>query len=366
MNSLLFPLRCYRLNSVSAGIWKKTTRIHAPYVRSFSSSGPNRFHLPFVSSSKRQSSTKIPTYVWMTVGGSSVLVAYCYVSFLDRAPLTSRLRWIATSPDWEESMGDQEYRKLIQHFRSDVLPPSHRASITVHRVGHRITEAALDFAKTYSLHSYVQNSRPYTYTVVRSDTANAFVLPGNHVFVMTGLFKFVKNEDELAAVLGHEMAHNLARHAGEKVSGSIVVNILARISLLIDPSGILMTFLLPAATVLRELPNSRQQETEADHIGLHLAARACYDPRAAQRVFGAMKAAETSDVQRSPEFLSTHPTHDRRLEDLATFMPEALAIVERDADRCRHIRADMSLARQRAVREAQISNTQSYKNNRER
>ena len=197
----------------------------------------------------------VPVYVWAVAGGTATLFGACYYSFLDEAPITKRKRWIATSPELERQLGDQEYRQLLSHFKSDILPPTHPASITLNRVGQRIAHAALDFAKRNNIESY--NTKPYTYTVVRSQMANAFVLPGNHVFVMTGLFRYVKDEDELAVILGHEIAHNLARHVGEKVSGSLVINLFARLSLLIDPSGMIFTLILPAASVFRELPNSR-------------------------------------------------------------------------------------------------------------
>lgn len=124
----------------------------------------------------------------------------------------------------------------------------------------------------------VSSNPPYTYTVIRS--CHAFVLPGNHVFVLTGLFKYVCDEDELASIMGHEMAHNLARHAGERLSDTILLSILHRLSLLIDPTGILLAFLIPAflipaGTLLRTLPHSREHEMEADRIGLILASEAC-------------------------------------------------------------------------------------------
>jgi hypothetical protein len=227
--------------------------------------------------------------------------------------------------------------------------PTHE---TVQRVGSRIAQASLDFAAHNHLATISRH--PYTYTVVRSDTANAFVLPGNHVFVMTGLFKYVRDEDELAAVLGHEAAHNLARHAGEKVSGFYVVNLLARLSLIVDPSGVLFTVLMPAASLFRELPNSRTQETEADQIGIHLAAHACYDPRAAKRVFANMNAgAEGKSI--GPEFLSTHPSHDKRLSNFDLWLPDAMREFESDfGGRCRDIRRDMGLARQEAARQAAL------------
>lgn len=124
---------------------------------------------------------------------------------------------------------------------------------------------------------------------------------------MTGLFQYVRDEDDLAAVLGHEAAHNLARHAGERVSGNILISLLARFTLLLDPSGFLYSIFLPAATLLHELPHSRDHEIEADYIGLQLAAEACYDPKAAKRVFSAMKSGNERSLN-PPEFISTHPS----------------------------------------------------------
>jgi metalloendopeptidase OMA1, mitochondrial len=288
----------------------------------------------------------VPAFIWISAGGATLLFAYCDYAFLDEVPLTKRKRCIAMSPEWERGMGDREYRQLLHSFARDrcILPPHHPASVTLNRVGSRIAQASSTFASQQNVASY--NSNPYTYTVVRSDAANAFVLPGNHVFVMTGLFRYSRDEDDLAAVIGHEMAHNIARHAGEKVSSSIVINVLARLSLLIDPSGLFLTLLLPAATLLRELPHSRVQEAEADQIGIQLAAQACYDPRAAKRVFAAMK---EGHGEGGPEFLSTHPSHESRLTNFDKWIPGAMTIFE-DGDRCRKIRRDMSLARQAAAR----------------
>jgi len=293
----------------------------------------------------------IPSYVWATAGATATLFGVAYYSFLDEAPLTHRKRWIATSPQWERRLGDQEYQQLLRAHRGDILPESHRASVTLRRVGARIAQATDHFARQHNLTYYAYN-RPYTFTVIRSDMANAFVLPGNHIFLFTGLFKYVHDEDELATILGHECAHNLLRHVGEKISGSIVVNMLARLSLLVDPSGILFTFILPAASLFRELPNSRIQEMEADQVGLLIAAEACYNPEAAKRVFFAMKEGEAGGL-RPPEFLSTHPSHDTRLQRFDEWVPNALTRFEADnGDRCRMIRYQMKLARKAAAQEA--------------
>lgn len=178
------------------------------------------------------------------------------------------------------------------------------------------------------------------------------MVPGNHVFVTTGLFQYVKDEDDLAAVLGHECAHGLVRHAGEKISSNLVLNILGRVSLVFDPTGGILALLLPAANLFRELPNSRQQEMEADQIGVLLAADACFDPRAAPRVFQAMKDGDGHGTP--PEFLSTHPSHDRRITKFNDYMPEALQVFhDMDGNRCGHIRSSMQQARQIAARQAQ-------------
>jgi len=279
---------------------------------------------------------------------------------LEEVPLTHRKRWIATSSEWEAQLGDQEYRNLLQQFRKDILPPDHRASITVRRVGNRIFKAAQEFSKEHMKDGSSSSSssspcatRP-TFTVVRSDMANAFVLPNNHVFVMTGLFQFARDEDDLAAVLGHEMAHNLARHVGEKVSGNAVMGVLVRLSLLWDPSGLFASIFLPTANLLRELPHSRIQELEADQIGMHLAAMACYDPQAAKRVFTRMKQQQQQGGKNSrqpPEFLSTHPSHDSRIHKMDDWLPGTKRIYGQFG-RCEHVRDEMATARRIAAQRA--------------
>ena len=305
----------------------------------------------------------IPTYIIFPAAGITLTIVYGYYSFLDEAPLTKRKRLLATSPEWERQMGDEQYRQMIRQNQSQILPHDHRASITVRRVGARIAKAADKFAAEHGLDQIQggSNSSQPTFTVIRSDIANAFVLPNNHVFVLTGLFKYARDEDELAAVLGHEQAHCLARHAGERISGSFLMSIIARFVLLLDPTGVLYTLFVPAATLLHELPHSRDAEIEADHIGLYLAAEACYDPRAAKRVFARMKAGDaggsggnaTSAAASPPEFVSTHPSYDTRLSKFDDWMPDALSRFNADGGyRCRQIRREMEKARVLAAQDA--------------
>ena len=328
---------------------------------------------------------RIPPYVWMVGVASTGWVVWMVSRGLDSVPWTGRRRWIITSPQWEQQMGDAEYQNLLRKFRRDILPPTHRASVTVQRVGARIAQAAHEWTLEQQQSPPQQQpqqqpvakaaestDRPYTYTVVRSEMANAFVLPGNHVFVMTGLFRYVHNEDDLAAVLSHEAAHNLARHAGERVSSQFLTFLVVQLAWLVDPSGMVAMWMVPtASTLLRELPHSRQQETEADQIGVHLAARACFDPRAAPRVFRNMGNHNTGydddddptslddnenggkHQQRfsPPEFLSTHPSHEHRIANFDQWLPEALDTYHHGG-RCQLVRNAMEQARHMAAMEA--------------
>lgn len=307
---------------------------------------------------RRSNNNELPPYVKygiiIPMTGLTISSVYAYYSCLDYAPYTNRKRLICTNPQWEQETGHTQYQELLEQFQGDILPTAHRASVTVKRVGSRIAAAAQNFSMQYGLtkdNNNATTTSPYTYTVVRSTEANAFVIPGNHVFVLTGLFRYVHNEDDLASVLGHEMAHNIARHAGERLSESILMTILSRLVLIFDPTGILFSLFVPAQQLLVALPHSREHEVEADKIGIVLASEACYDPRSAKIVFSRMK--EDGDKKSSvspPEFISTHPGYDTRLSYFDKWMPDALERYNRDGgNKCRAIREEMKRARKIAA-----------------
>jgi len=120
--------------------------------------------------------------------------------------------------------------------------------------------------------------------------------------------------------------------------------LISRLSILIYPSLTLFSILVPAQTFLYSLPHSREQEEEADQIGLVLASEACYDPKAAKHVFSRMQ--DDSGQMMPPEFLSTHPSYDTRLTLFEKWMPEAIERYERDGgSKCSVIRSEMKRAR---------------------
>ncbi|KAK6865950.1 peptidase family M48 [Apiospora arundinis] len=159
--------------------------------------------------------------------------------------------------------------------------------------------------------------------------ANAFVLPGGKVFVYSGIIPIARNEDGLAAVLGHEIAHNLAQHIGERMSGQIGINILLGSFVLLTAlwGGAILGTQLFGGTVLDLLfsrPMGRKQETEADYIGLLMMAEACYDPEQALGFWQRMEHMEQQREGAPPEWMSTHPSNHNRIEKIKQWLPEAM------------------------------------------
>lgn len=159
--------------------------------------------------------------------------------------------------------------------------------------------------------------------VFKDDTPNAFALPGGKMGVHTGMLKVAENQDQLAAVLGHEVGHVLAQHSNERVSQQQITNIgLTVAGQAGQLSGPTMTALGLGAQYGLLLPFSRTQESEADIIGLDLMARAGFDPRASVELWRNMGKQGGSAP---PEFLSTHPAGETRIANLQHNMKPAMA-----------------------------------------
>lgn len=161
--------------------------------------------------------------------------------------------------------------------------------------------------------------------VFQDDTPNAFALPGGKIGVHTGILKVAKNQDQLATVLGHEVAHVLAQHANERVSQQMVAGALMEVAgQALDPTMVAALGMGAQVGVL--LPFSRTQESEADLLGLDLMAGAGFDPRESTKFWKNMEAAGGGGT---PEFLSTHPSDQTRAADLQNRIAQEMPVYEK-------------------------------------
>lgn len=151
------------------------------------------------------------------------------------------------------------------------------------------------------------------YVIADESQKNAFVIPGGKVFVFSGILQLCgRGEDGLAAVLSHEISHTVAHHSAERMSQMfLVVGALWAVAVLLGGSDGGLGRILMDLVYLR--PSSRKQEAEADYIGLMMMASACYDP---ERAVGLWQAMEKAEEFSPPQFLSTHPAHRTRIQNI--------------------------------------------------
>jgi predicted Zn-dependent protease len=196
----------------------------------------------------------------------------------------------------------------------------------VDRVGARIANAVTTYYNGKGQGSVLDGYK-WEFNTVDSKEVNAWCMPGGKVVVYAGLLPVTQNETALAIVMGHEIAHAIAKHGSERMSRAMVQQLggtALEVALSQKPQqtkDLFMTSYGIGSQVGAMLPWSRQQETEADKFGLIFAAMAGYDPREAIPFWQRMSAAGGA---KQPEFLSTHPSDDTRMRKLNQFMPEAL------------------------------------------
>ncbi len=243
---------------------------------------------------------------------ASTLAAACA-----KVPYTGRKTLVLLSFPAEVQLGADAYTEILA---TETVATSGRKSDTVRVVGNRIAR------KTPSQ----WRNLDWEFKLIESDTVNAFCLPGGKVAVYEGILPVMKNEAGMAAVLGHEAGHAVARHGAERISGQLVLNLgLAAASISLGNTEYhdsIMAMLGLGAAVGVVLPFSRANELESDYLGGIFMAKAGYDPRLSVEVWERM----TEQYGDQPIALfSTHPTNRKRIERLAEEMPTFMRYYKR-------------------------------------
>jgi len=232
-------------------------------------------------------------------------------------PYTGRKHMLLVSESEEVKMGDESYAAVL---KSSKLSADAEKTALVRRVGARlakVSDAPPQFKWEFNL-------------IEDEKQINAFCLPGGKVAVYTALLPVAKDEAGLAVVMGHEIAHALARHGSERMSQGMAAGIGSKILSVAlsnktpEVQGAFSKAYGVGMNVGVMLPFSRSHESEADHIGLILMAKAGYDPHAALDFWKRMEAATKSPDSPLAKYLSTHPGHETRIKDIEGWMPEAM------------------------------------------
>ncbi|GAB3060292.1 M48 family metallopeptidase [Stenotrophomonas tumulicola] len=262
-----------------------------------------------------------------------VLLAFAgyaaYYWFSNRAvdPYTGESVLIDSSLDaaQEKALGLQAYQQILAQERP--LDPNAQVSRDVRDIAQRliakvdVVEAAL--AKEHGLQpAHFSRGFDWEVNVIESDQANAFCLPGGKMAVYTGLVPVARTRDAMAVVMGHEIAHALLRHGAQRMAQQKLTQIgqMAGAASGMDPQQQQMVMAAMGYGYL--LPYARGHETQADEVGLMLAAAACFDPREAVPLWERMGQASGGRAQ--PEFSSTHPNPGTRIQNLQALMPKAM------------------------------------------
>jgi predicted Zn-dependent protease len=240
-------------------------------------------------------------------------------------PITGRNQLAILNETELQNMAAQEYRSFLNQNRV-VSPNASRDAEMVRRVGNRLVTAINTYYRQQGLTSELENYK-WEFNLVNDNQINAWAMPGGKTVVYTGLLPVTQNEAALAVVMGHEIAHSLAKHGNERMSQVMVAQGIGAVGGVLTSgnarvSNIFNNVYGPAAQLGVLLPNSRNQELEADKYGLIFTAMAGYNPQEAIPLWERM--AKAGNGQRPPEFMSTHPSEDTRIQRLRQFMPQAL------------------------------------------
>ena len=236
-------------------------------------------------------------------------------------PITERRQFTIIPSNEMMNLSRQQYKTVLDESN---LSNNTQKIEQLRKVGRKIAHAVDDFYREKGL----INDFEWEYHLIEDDdVVNAWCMPGGKIAFYTGILKYTQDETGMAAVMGHEVAHAIAKHGNERMSQSMLAQIgnVALSTAIRDKPQLTQQLYMTAfglgAQIGILLPYSRLQESEADRIGLILMAKAGYDPKGAIHFWERMRQSKSGAP---PEFLSTHPSDTRRINDLERHLPEAL------------------------------------------
>ena len=253
---------------------------------------------------------------------AAVLMVSCGTT--KTVPITGRQQSLMVSDGDVLSLSTQQYQEFMKTAK---LSTNAANTDMVKRVGQNLATAVTKYLNANGMAADVQNFK-WTFNLVQNKEANAWCMPGGLICVYEGILPLTQDEASLAIVLGHEIAHAVARHSAEQMSTQIKQKygmqigaaVLGGIGVGSNTSSLIQAVAAQGFN-FKNLSYSRSHESEADHMGLIFAAMAGYDPQAAVNFWQRMAAA--SNNQKS-EFLSDHPSDATRIKQIQGWMPEAL------------------------------------------
>ncbi|WMJ73529.1 M48 family metallopeptidase [Cytophagaceae bacterium ABcell3] len=261
-----------------------------------------------------------------------LLVVLTIFADCSRVPITGR-RQLDLVPDQQiHNMAQEQYNQMLDQERLSDDPEQVEM---VQRVGHDIAAAIEQYFRDNNMEDELEDY-DWEFNLIDDDEqVNAWAMPGGKVAFYTGILPVTQDETGLAVVMGHEIAHVVAKHGNERMSQALTAElggVALAVAMRERPQQTQQLFMAAyglGAQVGIMLPFSRRQESEADHLGLLFMAMAGYDPREAVSFWERM--AEINRGPEPPELLATHPPTEQRIEDMQESLPEALEYYEQHA-----------------------------------